>query len=267
MIRYDLSIGEYHAHPARSKSYLWKLYANTPAYAEYAPSETTAATDLGTAVHIAALEPETFESRVIRGPDDRRGNKWKDAIEAANAYGGLLLTSGDYDKARRMGDAARKIPVVRQISETQLLLEASAFWTDAETGIECRCRPDIYCPAFEIMADLKTTSDASPAFWSKGAANFGYHAQEAWYSDGWQEAGGGSVDGFVFVVIESEFPHLAAAYELTPAAVDEGRLAMRKALEIYRECRESGSFPGYPSEVQELDIPAWAYKETRLVGV
>ena len=30
MIRYDMPAGEYHAHPARSKSYLWKLYAKTP---------------------------------------------------------------------------------------------------------------------------------------------------------------------------------------------------------------------------------------------
>ena len=35
MIRYDLPAGEYHAHPARSKSYLWKLYTETPAHAEY----------------------------------------------------------------------------------------------------------------------------------------------------------------------------------------------------------------------------------------
>ena len=30
MIRYDMPEGEYHAHTARSKSDLWKLYANTP---------------------------------------------------------------------------------------------------------------------------------------------------------------------------------------------------------------------------------------------
>ncbi len=117
--------------------------------------------DLGTAVHIAALEPDRFHLDLIRGPEDRRGNKWKDAVEEGAAYGKLVLTAGDFDKALRMGDAARKIPVVKQLADTQLLAEPSAFWTDAETGIECRCRPDIYCPAFEIMADLKTTTDAS----------------------------------------------------------------------------------------------------------
>jgi exodeoxyribonuclease VIII len=116
------------------------------------------------------------------------------------------------------------------------------------------------------MADLKSTGDASAFTWTKRVADFGYHAQEAWYTDGWQEAGGGNVDGFVFIAIEDDFPHLASAYELTPQAVTEGRLAMRKALLTYKQCRDAGLFPGYPAEVQELDIPAWAYRETRLLN-
>lgn len=266
MIQYDLPSGEYHAHPARSKSYLWRLYSGTPAHAEYGEAESTPAMDLGTAVHLAALEPEKFETDVERGPDDRRGNKWKDAIEAGLAYGKLVLTSGDYDKARRMGDSLRKLPIVQQLSETQILREASAFWTDPETGLACRCRPDIYCPAFEIMADLKTTGDASAFTWAKRAADMGYHAQEAWYSDGWNASGGGTVDGFVFLVIETDFPHLCAAYELTPEAVAEGRLAMRKALLTYKECRDANAYPGYPAHVQSLDLPGWAYRETKLLN-
>ncbi len=265
MIRYDLPAGEYHADPARSKSYLWRLYTGTPAHAEYGETDTTPAMDLGTAVHLAALEPDKFETDVERGPDDRRGNKWTDAVEAGAAYGRLVLTAGDYDKARRMGDAARTLAIVRQLSDTQLLREPSAFWTDPETGLACRCRPDLYSPAFELMADLKTTADAAPFTFARRAADLGYHAQEAWYTDGWQAAGGGAVDGFVFVVVESDHPHLAAAYELTPAAVEEGRLAMRKAVLDYRACHAAGTYPGYPAEVQELDLPAWAYKETRLL--
>ncbi len=71
------------------------------------------------------------------------------------------------------------------------------------------------------------------------------------------------MDGFIFIVIEDEFPHLTAVYELSPRAVEEGRAIMAKALGLYKECRDAGSFPGYPDHVQELDIPAWAYRETR----
>ncbi len=194
MIPYDLSPGEYHAHPARSKSYLWKFYTETPAHAELSAGKTTKAMDLGTAVHLATLEPHRISTDLIRGPDDRRGNKWKDAVEEGAAYGKLVLTSGDYDKALRMGDAARKIPVVGQLAESPILAEPSAFWTDEETGIECRCRPDIYSPAFEIMADLKSTADASRDTWARTAANFGYHAQEGFVltrlgEGGWRQGG------------------------------------------------------------------------------
>ncbi len=94
----------------------------------------------------------------------------------------------------------------------------------------------------------------------------GYHAQESWYSDGWDAAGGGAVDGVVFIVGATDYPHLCAAYELTPGAVEEGRLAMRKALLTYRDCRRAESFPGYQEAVQELDLPGWAYKETKLLN-
>ena len=263
MISYDLSAGEYHAHPARSKSYLWKLYTETPAHAELGVGKTTKAMDLGTAVHYATLEPHLFHEKLIRGPDDRRGNKWKDALEEAAAYGKLALTSGDFDKALLMGEAARKVPIIRQIAEDAILAEPSAFWTDEETGLECRCRPDIYSPALEIIADLKSTGSAAPFGWSKIAADKGYHAQEAFYSDGWTKAGGGHVDGFIFIVIEDEFPHLTAVYELTPKAVAEGRAAMAAALGRYKECRDAGVFPGYPDHVQELELPAWSYRETK----
>lgn len=262
MIKYDMAAAEYHAHPARSKSYLWNLYTKTPAHAELAVKETTVAMEIGTAVHTAVLEPHRFEASVIRGPDDRRGNKWKDAVEEAAAYDRVLLTAGDYDRVQRMAEAARKLPIVRQLCEGAVR-EASAFWIDEATGVECRCRPDIYHPGLQLMADLKTTADASRETWRRSAANFGYHAQEAFYTDGWTAAGGGDVDGFVFIVIESEFPHLSAAYELTPADAAEGRAAMRKALAEYKACRDSGVFPGYPEVVQELSLPAWAYRETR----
>lgn len=261
MIRYDLPAAEYHAHPARSKSYLWRLYSRTPAHAEYGERETTPAMDVGTAVHTAVLEPHLFEAGVIRGPDDRRGNKWKDAQDEAAAYSKLLLTSGDYDRVRRMADAARRLPIVRQLAEGAIR-EASAFWADPETGVECRARPDIYHPGLQLLADLKTTADAGAEAWKRTAANFGYHAQEAWYTDGWQQAGGGDVDGFVFVVIENEYPHLAAAYELSPADVAEGRAAMHRALDTYKACTASGVYPGYPAEVQELSLPGWAFRET-----
>lgn len=141
MIRYEMPAGEYHAHPARSKSYLWKLYSETPAHAELGISDSNKAMDLGTAVHFATLEPDLFHEKLIRGPDDRRGNKWKDALDEGAAYGKLVLTSGDFDKALRMGDAARKIPIVKQIAASPILAEPMLSGRTRKPGLNAVAGP------------------------------------------------------------------------------------------------------------------------------
>lgn len=262
MLKHNMSNSDYHAHPARSKSYLWEAYNSTFYHAENMKIEPTPSMDLGTATHTAILEPEKFLGSVIKGPDDRRGNKWKDVYDEAVAYGKIALTSGDYDKCLYMRDAAHRLQIVRQLTDGKQIVEASAFWQDEETGVDCRCRPDIYHPSLAIMADLKTTNDASPAAFAKTAASFGYHVQEAFYSEGWNLAGGGAVDGFVFITVENVHPFAVAIYELVPSAVIEGKAVVRKVLSEYKKCKETNVWPGYPTTVQELDLPRWAYRET-----
>lgn len=262
MITPDLPLGEYHSHSAISKSGLWSLYTKTPSHYQYANVKGSKAKDLGSATHIAVLEPHRFETLVIKGPDDRRGNKWKDVAEEAAAYGRIALTSGDYESALCMRDSTQMLPELRRLTDGEQVIEASGFWIDPQTGLECRCRPDIYHPGLAIMADLKTTGDAGAWAWARTAANMGYHLQEAMYSEGWPLAGGGEVGGFLFITVEDEPPYAAAIYELKPSAVLEGREVMGKALRLYAQCKQADVWPGYPGGVQELDIPRYAYRET-----
>lgn len=262
MIKHNMSNADYHAHPARSKSYLWELYSHTPFHAQNMKIDPTPAMDLGTATHTAILEPEKFLSSVIKGPEDRRGNKWKDVYDEAAAYGKVALTAGDYEKCLYMRDAAHRLPIVRQLTDGKQIVEASAFWQDEESGVDCRCRPDLYHPEHAIMADLKTTNDASPAAFSKTVGNFGYHAQEAIYRDGWPLAGGGAVDGFIFIAVENVHPFAVAIYELVPSAVLEGRAIIRDALQQYKQCRETNVWPGYSTSIEPLDIQRWSYRKT-----
>jgi exodeoxyribonuclease VIII len=195
------------------------------------------------------------------GPADRRGNKWKDAVAAApaNAY---VLPAGDYNDVKQMAEAVRKHPAVMRLTEGKVIFEGSGFWTDEKTGLQVRCRPDAFAPDSGIMGDLKTTGDASQWNWSRTAANMGYHVQEAVYTEGWQAAGGGDVNAFVFIVVETGSPHCTAVYELDPAAVVEGHAQYRLAIDKYKECVDSKNWPGYPDSVVPIDIPQFAYRET-----
>lgn len=251
----------YHAGPGISKSGLWDLLTKSPAHYAFAPREEKNHFNLGEAGHIAVLEPEEFEKRVYRGPDDRRGNKWKDAQEFCQIEGKTLLTSSDYDKALMIRDTVHANPMLNSlISSANSLVEQSAYWIDPETGLLCRVRPDLRRPDLKIIVDLKTTASAQRRDFQASVAKYGYHAQEAFYTDG-MAALGEQVDGFIFIAVEKKDPFCLAVYELEPAAVDRGRVKIREALAKYSECKRADTWPGYPQTVQALDIPRWAYSD------
>lgn len=258
---YRMDEADYHASPAASKSRLWKLHTRTPLHARYDSGKETDAQKFGSAAHTAVLEPGLFEVRYYRGPVDRRGNKWAAAEQIAEQSGRIALTEKDFDGALRLRDAMQKNELVRRLTSDTPSIEQSAFWIDEETGELCRCRPDIYSHSLNVMGDLKATTDAKASVWHRRVRDFGYHVQDAFYRDGWEKAGGGKVDGFVFIVVEADAPHASAVYELAPSAVDLGRRIYRDALERWHTCRINDIWPGYGSGVMPLDLDAWAYKQ------
>lgn len=252
----------YHKLPGISKSGLWTIYQKTPAHYRYAERKETNAFDVGEAVHLAVLQPDEFEKRVIRGPKDRRGNNWKDFLAEANNSGRLLLTESDFDKALEVRDTVHADAWLNSmIVSSNSKVEQSGIWIDEETGVQCRVRTDLYRPDLRVIFDLKSTISAAADEFSRSVVNYGYNAQEAWYTDGWR-ALGQDVDAFVFIALEKETPYCRAVYELPPSIVEEGRIAMRKTLRMYAQCEALNQWPGYDTGVQELQFKRWAYTET-----
>jgi exodeoxyribonuclease VIII len=132
---------------------------------------------------------------------------------------------------------------------------------DPETGALIRCRPDLHRTDLRVMLDVKSAVSATPEQFARAVINYGYHAQEAHYSDTWRLAGG-EVDAFCFLVVEKKPPFAFAIYELPPSIVDEGRAIIRKSLATYAACERTNNWPGYPAGVQELSFEHWSYRET-----
>jgi hypothetical protein len=253
----------YHSGPGISKSGLWTIYTRSPAHYKFAPRKESNAFDIGEAAHIAILEPNTYEARVQRGPEDRRGNKWTDAKAYAEDAGKLLLTGSDYDKGLLMRDAVHADARINAIiTGGAAQVEHSGFWIDEETGALCKCRPDLYRPDLGIMLDLKSTVSAHPDDFARSVINYGYHTQEAWYAGGYR-ALGQPVEGFVFLAVEKTDPFVCALYELPPSIVAEGYAIARKALARYAECAAADQWPGYSGEITELTFKRWSYQETQ----
>lgn len=250
---------EYHGGPGVSKSGLWELWTKTPFHFRHMVHEDKPHFAIGKAAHIAILEPDTLEGRVTRGPEDRRGNKWKEAQDFAAHHQTILLTASDYDLAMLIRDVAANNRFIRQMQNSDTLVETSFYADDAETGRLIKCRPDMYSPSMKIACDLKNMADASAVEFARSVARMGYHVQDAMYSDVLTQAGH-DIEAFFFVVFEKSEPPLVAVYELDAAAVAEGHAIYRAALAKYHECVKADTWPGYPEDIQTIGLRSkWDY--------
>jgi hypothetical protein len=259
----QLGIRDYHAHHAISKSSLDRINRSIAHYlAGLAQADKpTPAMTLGTAVHTAVLEPETLAERYIVRPEvDRRTKEgreafsaWLDAHAEQISRGVSEIAQADLDTALACAEAVAKHPVASELLKGAAI-ERSVFWTDEETGIECRCRPDAMTS--EYIVDLKTTMDASIGAFTRSIAQRRYHVQEAFYLRGTK------MKRFYFIAVETAPPHNVAVYELCMESSQRGHEQMREDLKRYAEwfwSEQSGtsSWTGYPAKIQTIRLPGW----------
>lgn len=226
------------------------------------PSKSTAAMELGTALHCAVLEPDAFSRRYIVAPKvDRRTKEGKATWESfvASADGKSIIDSEDRAAVQAMADSIRCHPRASTLLDVPGDNEVCVVWDDKETGIRCKARIDRYA-AGRIGVDIKTTANASPGAFAKSVFDYGYHRQMAWYADGFY-AITGKATPFVIVAVENESPWAACCYRLEDQAVEFGRDDNRRWLRQYAEAVKSGVFDGYSNEVVALGLPVWAHNK------
>ncbi|SCK49403.1 hypothetical protein VAR608DRAFT_4920 [Variovorax sp. HW608] len=271
----DLPIEQYHADTGSiSKSGLDDM-ARSPAhyYARHldpkrpAPREKAGQLE-GTLAHCATLEPDQFARRYRVGANVNRNTKvWKAFAEKAQADGLEPIQLYQYEAARLQAESVRSLPEVKEaLAEGHA--EVSAYWRDEATQVLCRCRPDWTSPTGMsgcILVDVKTYADASASQFVRQIARKSYAAQAAYYSDGFAAASGLTVHGFVFVAVESEWPHAAACYMLDDESLEAGRRWYQRHLATYAECLRIGEWPGYSARIELLSLPRWATVETTTI--
>lgn len=260
-IVYNLSNEQYHLDPSISSSAVKTVVQKSLAHWKYGERKPNVAFDLGTAVHTLVLEPH-LASTVRCGPETRRGKDWKEAYEAAEAEGAVLLTEGDYRLAVDMAQAVRANPAAAQLLSGDLTTEPSIFARDSIYDVDLRCRPDGWRKDIAAVIDLKTTVDASPEGFAKQVANLGYHIQEAFYRR-CMELDGHEVDRFVFVAVEKEPPFATGVYELDWRSIDEGKAAVQYGLELISKAQKAGDFGTGYGDLKTLQIPSWAFRFTK----
>jgi len=222
---------------------------------------------IGTLFHTLLLEPERDYTRDILVVDDinRRSKVGKEAF-AENEAKAIktrrnIVTLAELENVQMMVEAARKQSLFNSLF-TGGRAELSCYWVDEETGILCKCRPD-YLHEDNIIVDLKSCISANEEDAGRATFNFGYYISAAFYLDGVAAATGKPTDSFIFAFMEKTRPYACAPYVITEEDIGLGRALYRQALVKLKKCTETERWPGYTTDITELEIPVWARKKIR----
>jgi hypothetical protein len=257
----------YHAHPAVSKSHL-DLIARSPLHywARYldpnrvAP-EPSPQMRLGTALHTHVLELSRWDEEIAVAPSDinRRTKEGREQWAAfeASSVGKAVITADDAAQVMAMGRAVLRHPAAAMLLGLPGKAETTHMWTDASTGLECKCRPDWLTDDGSIVVDLKTTKDASPRGFKQSIANFSYQKQAAWYLHGLEQATGRRPDQFIFICVESTAPYACAVYAADAEMIDRGHDQAMRDLAKLAVCKAADHWPSYSDQIETISLPAW----------
>lgn len=259
----DIPDTEYHAaKDILSSSGARRLITSTPR--KFYEEMTTVrpynpAFEIGHAAHTLMLTVgDPFE---VVNADSWRTKDAKEVRDAALQAGNTPLLAKEYAQVRAMADAILEHPVAGELfTRNDTVMEQSLYWTDEQTGVACRARPDLAVNDWSLIVDYKTTVSADPREFAKSIAKYGYHQQQAWYCEAVETLTGIRPE-FVFVCQEKTPPYEVSLIQLDADAVRIGGRLNEDARSIFAACMDSGVWPSYPTSVQVVGLPAWALRQ------
>ncbi len=184
----------------------------------------------------------------------------KEFIAQVRAEGKVPLKAEVVAEINAMSEAVLAHPLARALLERPGQSETSLFAPDPETGVWLRARIDRLPDQGHgrtVAVDLKTGRSADPAEFNRSAAEYGYDVQSEWYQAVLRRVRGDDDTAFVFIVVESAPPHLVSVIELTGTFPQIGRDRMRRAIDTFHHCRETGEWPGYDPVVHYVEPPRY----------
>lgn len=258
---YNLSPEAYHQSPRISRSSLmefkrspyhyWYKYINP----DYKPEPATPAQIIGNALHTLILEPNEFEKRYFVIPEFNKATKqgkerWqKIKFELGSKE---TLTTNQYQTLQAIAASLKKNNLATQLIENAEI-EQSLYWDDPDTGILCKCRPDIL--RCNLVCDLKTAKDGSPRSFQYAAFDYGYYIQAAMVREAIKQLKQKLIKDFLFLVIEKSAPYAISIYQLDEASLDKGYQEFKTLLARYQQCLETNDWPAY--SIQEISLPRY----------
>ena len=255
--------------------------ARTPAHYRAWLADTedndTPAKVFGRALHCAILEPDVFENTYIVAREhpfnrvsDRLRNAKKpsqgtiDAIAYWDAWeaemgGKIEISHDDAIALRGMQAAVFAHPIAGPLF-TDGRSEVTVVWTDPVTGLQCKARLDYHKRTLGLVADLKSTEDASESGFARSIAQYRYHVQHAHYASAFQTLGH-ELRAFLFAAVEKSPPYAVAVHCIDADAEARGMELRSRDMALLSHCLQTDTWPGYEPTIHTLALPRWALND------
>jgi exodeoxyribonuclease VIII len=231
-----------------------KAFAKSPnhylAYVSEGGRKQTPAMLLGEMVHAAVLEPDEFHTRYQLTPEnlDRRTKEGKETyhrlVQEANSTGRKLVDYDAHVLATTVGAAvqASKHPVCQMLPKmlTEQTVEGELQGVPFKGIIDAIDQTTII--------EVKTTTDASAAAFTRDCAKYDYHLQAAAYL----QLTSLKMD-FAWIVVETVEPFNVAVYRPHPHSIEMAGAYLTDLIERWKEW--DGSEGGYPEAM--IQLPNW----------
>jgi hypothetical protein len=269
-LHYDLDEQTYHAHIGSLSSTGAKLIRKAPALFRHEQEHPVVKRvfDYGSAAHKYALGigpkivhvQRTMKDGTKVDADDMRAPSTREHADEIRANGDLPMLAKEHAEVQAM---AAKI-TTHELARNLLMKgepEVSAFAADEATGVMRRGRVDWLRK--RVIVDYKTATSADPRALRRVALDHGWYQQAPWYVDLLRDLGR-DIDSMYFICQEKKAPYLVSVVRLDYRAEQLGRDHNREALERFRDCSESGLWPGYRADETKhvtLTLPGFAFLE------
>jgi hypothetical protein len=266
---YGIPNEDYHAAPFLGSSKL-RDFMESPRLYQWKHLEghndgPTAAMQLGTLVHMLALENARFDAEYAIAPDgfDGRTTAGKAFVAECALQGREPIKRNDYDAARDMAFAAAERMGIRW-PDSELFTRVELVYRAVLRGIPCQCRVDYVSP-YDILYDIKTTKD-NPAKWERGMVS-AHWLQDIFYRSVIQAATGILPAPIRYVAVCKAAPHETCVRWVPEELTEFHQGKLFAVLDRFNECWAAKDWPEYDTGPAPAPIPAWIAKEAGLDDV
>lgn len=285
----NLSIQDYHANRSHISATQIKIAKRSLKEFDWyrrgqMPEQTGSHFSFGNAFELALLDQKGYLENVAVLPDQdfidlalkenpklerpRNSKVYQDGIKTfqKDAAGKYVIN----DKGKESFDVIEEmLSSCYQDKAIQALIknteyQLSLFWTDPTTGIKLKTRPDICKRKKNVIINVKTTEDGSPAAFSKDLVKYEYPLQAVIEARGCLASGiMTQVDNYFWLVVEKVPPFNATIYEFQErdmAAVSDN---LDYVLSRIKKAEGAKCYPGYSDAadnewgILKANIPLW----------